>query len=251
MLATTIFGPVLSPVALDGAAFQPWCDDDILSVQQAHLQPHKEPIMGEANKRREHGLGLKGPRAGRSGHFAQVDELLALIPNAVEVQSYVAMRGDFDEAQLQVTSMGRDEDPAGWRATNDTLTKYGEQVRANGYHPDFGPNAFCLVVLFEPEEIGSEAVRMWNSYFKKATKKRRWVMSKKSTVNLLVIKPNGAETPVEITKANNEDGDWPRDMVGGMPGSKFVVWKGRRRWGYVCEDGYHLERHNPPAWPTS
>jgi hypothetical protein len=76
-------------------------------------------------------------------------------------------------------------------------------------------------------------------------------MAKKSTVNLLVIQPNGTEMPVEITKADYEDGDWLRDVVGGLPASKVVEWEGRRRWGYVCEDGYHLERLNPAEWPTN
>jgi hypothetical protein len=36
-----------------------------------------------------------------------------------------------------------------------------------------------------------------------------------------------------------------------MPGSKVVEWKGRGRWGYVCEDSYHLERLKPAEWPIN
>ena len=106
--------------------------------------------------------------------MGQKEELLKLMPNALNAQDYVAKGGDFDKAQLHVTSaLGKVGDPEGWNATVVTLTKYGENALAYFYADDFGPGGFSLEVLFEPRDIGNDAVRMWSSYFEKPTKQRR------------------------------------------------------------------------------
>ena len=89
---------------------------------------------------------------------AYIDRMFELMPNAKNGRLT-------EDAELHVTGDLRpDYDVTGIRATVEVLKKYGKHVTA--YSLDalswIGPHAYSLLVKFENDDIGTQAVMMWN-----------------------------------------------------------------------------------------
>jgi hypothetical protein len=89
-------------------------------------------------------------------------QVKTLMPNAVTAKEWEAAGNNFDRAQAHFTFGLPDKDPVGWKATDETLKKFGGSALA--YHLQWDVLGFSLEVLFH-EDVYSDALDTWESHF--------------------------------------------------------------------------------------
>ncbi|AWN35429.1 hypothetical protein [Methylobacterium radiodurans] len=96
-----------------------------------------------------------------------LNTLQTLMPNAVPAQHYM---GDFDKAQMHITSSFDQKDAKGLTTTLAVLERYGKNAVAVHLMPT-GFGGYSLEVLFD-DEAGHDPIVMWNALISRRPPKR-------------------------------------------------------------------------------